>query len=380
MKKLLAKYSLICTVIAFMGCNSSAEQAQETKNTAPQSDEVVQLTNEQAKQIDLQVAEMQPQKMSATLRLNGQIDVPPQNLISVSVPLGGYLKSSNLLPGTKLRKGQLLAVLEDPQYIQLQQDYLIIKSKLVFANKEYTRQKELNIGKANSDKAVQQAENEWRQLTIESKGLAEKLRLIGLNPDQLTENTISRTIKLYSPIHGYVSKVNVNIGKYVTPSDVLFELVDPSDIHLNLVVFEKDLHLLKIGQKAKAFANTNPERKFETSIVLISHALNNDRSTEVHCHIDQYDQTLVPGMYMNAEVQLADQAVAALPNEAIVSYDNKDYVFVQLSEQVFKMTAITKGQSAAGFTAINDPALKGKKFVIKGAYSLLMKLKNTIDE
>lgn len=380
MKQLLIKYSCILSVISILGCSSSAEQPKQPAHQAPTNDEVVQLGKEQVKQIDLQVALMQPRKMSASLQLNGQIDVPPQNLISVSVPLGGYLKSSNLLPGTQLRKGQLLAVLEDPQYIQLQQDYLITKSKVTFATKEYARQKELNIGKANSDKVVQQAENEWRQLTIESKGLAEKLRLIGINPDQLTENSISRTIKIYSPINGYVSKVNVNIGKYVTPSDVLFELVNPRDIHLNLVVFEKDLHLLKIGQKVSAYANAKPEQKYDTRIVLISHSLNNDRSTEVHCHIDQYDQSLAPGMYMNATVQLDQQEVAAIPNEALVSYENKDYVFVQVNKQTFKMTAVNKGQSIAGFTAIPDAALKGKKIVIKGAYSLLMKLKNTIDE
>lgn len=378
MKQLLIKCSYILSMVSMLGCSGGSKPEQPT-TTTPLADDVVQLTATQAKQIDLKVEEIQPRKMSATLQLNGQIDVPPQNLISVSVPLGGYLKSSSLLPGTQVRKGQLLAIMEDPQYIQLQQDYLIIKSKVAFATKEYARQKELNVGKANSDKVVQQAENEWRQLTIESKGLAEKLRLIGLDPTRLTENNISRTINIYSPINGYVSKVNVNIGKYVTPSDVIFELVNPTDIHLNLIVFEKDLHLLKIGQQVTAYANTKPEQKYNTKIVLVSHSLNNDRSTEVHCHIDKYDKTLAPGMYMNAEVQLDHKEVEALPNAAIVNYENKDYVFVAQADQTYKMTPIAKNQSVAGFTAV-DASLKGKKVVVKGAYSLLMKLKNTIDE
>ncbi|WP_379090041.1 efflux RND transporter periplasmic adaptor subunit [Pedobacter sp. UC225_65] len=378
MKQLLIKCSYILSIVSMLGC-SGASKPEQVAATTPPADDVVQLTAAQAKQIDLMVEEIQPRKMSATLQLNGQIDVPPQNLISVSVPLGGYLKSSSLLPGTQVRKGQLLAIMEDPQYIQLQQDYLIIKSKVAFATKEYARQKELNVGKANSDKVVQQAENEWRQLTIESKGLAEKLRLIGLVPARLTENNISRTINIYSPINGYVSKVNVNIGKYVTPSDVIFELVNPTDIHLNLVVFEKDLHLLKIGQQVTAYANAKPEQKYNTKIVLISHSLNNDRSTEVHCHIDKYDKTLAPGMYMNAEVQLEHKEIEALPNAAIVNYENKDYVFVAQADQTYKMTPIAKNQSVGGFTAV-DASLKGKKVVVKGAYSLLMKLKNTIDE
>ncbi|KQC01795.1 efflux RND transporter periplasmic adaptor subunit [Pedobacter sp. Hv1] len=378
MKQLLIKYACIICLVNILGCSGSSKPEPKAQPVLVDED-MVQLSAAQAKQIDLMVEEIQPRKMSATLKLNGQIDVPPQNLISVSVPLGGYLKSSSLLPGTQVSKGQLLAVMEDPQYIQLQQDYLIIKNKVAFATKEYARQKELNIGKANSDKVVQQAENELRQLTIESQGLAEKLRLIGLNPAQLTENKISRTINIYSPINGYVSKVNVNIGKYVTPSDVIFELVNPTDIHLNLIVFEKDLHLLKIGQQVTAYANTKPEQKYNTKIVLVSHSLNSDRSTEVHCHIEKYDKALAPGMYMNAEVQLDHKEVEALPNAAIVNFENKDFVFVALADQTFKMTAISKGQSVDGFTAV-DSTLKGKKVVIKGAYSLLMKLKNTIDE
>lgn len=378
MKRILIKYSLILSIVGLLSCSDSSKPGdQPTEITV--DDTVVKLNAAQAKQIDLQLASVQQKNMSGILKLNGQIDVPPQNLISVSVPLGGYLKSSQLLPGTKVKKGQLLAIMEDPQYIQLQQDYLIVKSKLAYASKEYARQKELNIGKANSDKVVQQAESDLRQLTIESSGLAEKLRLIGLNPNQLTENNISRAIKIYSPINGYVSKVNANIGKYVTPSDVIFELVNPEDIHLNLIVFEKDLQQLTIGQHVIAYSNSNPNQKYDTEILLVSHALNEDRSAEVHCHFEKYDKSLAPGMYMNAEVQLANKQVNALPNEAIVSFENKDYVFIALADQTFKMTAIKKGQSQGGFTAI-DSELKDKKVVIKGAYSLLMKLKNTVDE
>jgi cobalt-zinc-cadmium efflux system membrane fusion protein len=88
--------------------------------------------------------------------------------------------------------------------------------------------------------------------------LEEKLRLIHINPNSLHENNISKSIRIYSPIDGFVSKVNVNIGKYVTPSDVLFELVNPADIHLNLKIFEKDLNKIFIGQNVVSYTNNNP--------------------------------------------------------------------------------------------------------------------------
>ncbi|WP_432709686.1 efflux RND transporter periplasmic adaptor subunit [Pedobacter sp.] len=367
---------LIC--VAIYGCGTEAKPLEE--DVAATADEtLVQLSPEQAKQINLQVDVVKPRKISSILKLSGQIDVPPQNLISISIPLGGYLKFTKMLPGTQVKKGQLLGVFEDAQYIQLQQEYLSAKNRLSYASKEYARQKELNQSKAGSDKVLQQAENEYRNLNIESKGLAEKLRLIGLNPVKLNENNIGRTINVYSPIDGFVSKVNVNIGKYVTPSDVIFELVNPSDIHLSMTVFEKDLPKIGIGQQVMAFSNANPQKKYRTEVILVSHSLNNERNTEVHCHFEDYDKSLVPGMYMNAEVEINSLEQEALPDEAIVNFENNDYVFVETGKNTYQMTAVKKGKMEDGFTAV-DESLKGKKMVVKGAYSLLMKLKNTSEE
>ena len=161
----------------------------------------------------------------------------------------------------KVKKGEIIATIEDQQYIQLQQEYLTIKSKLNYAENEYNRQKELNQSKASSDKVFQQTEMEYKTQKISLSALAEKLRLININPENLNESILSRSINVYSSIDGFVSKVNVNIGKYVNPSDVLFELINPEDIHLNLTVFEKDLDKLSIGQKLLAYNNNQPDKK-----------------------------------------------------------------------------------------------------------------------
>lgn len=378
MKSITLKYlSALFITASIYGCSTSTHE--ETKVPAPVDESMVQLSPEQAKQIDLQIKEVQTKNISNTLKLSGQIDVPPQNLISVSVPLGGYLKSTDMLPGTEVRKGQLLAVIEDAQYIQLQQDFLSIKNKLAYAGKEYSRQRELNTAKAASDKVLQMAEVDYKTLNIEQKALAEKLRLIGLDPAKLTENNISRAIRIYSPIDGYVSKVNVNIGKYVVPSDILFELVNPNNIYLNLTVFEKDLNRIKIGQEVFVYNNATPDKKYRTKVKLISRSLSDDRSAVVHCSFDLQDKTLVPGMYMNAELQLVNDRIDALPADAVVSFENKDYVFIDSGNNMFKMTEVNKGHTDQGYTAI-DTALDGKKIVVKGAYSLLMKLKNTTEE
>lgn len=361
--------------ITLLGCGGQA--APPAAPIAAHADEdLVTLTAEQVTNSRLQTGQLSRQAMSGTLRLSGQIDVPPQNLMSISTPLGGYLKTTNMLPGTHVQKGQLLAVMEDPQYIQLQQDYLLVRNKLNYAQKEYDRQRELNSSKASSDKVLQQAESEYRNLSIESKALAAKLSLLAINAERLTENNISKTINIQSPISGYISKVNVNIGKYVTPSDVIFELVNPADIHLNLTVYEKDLAQLEIGQQALAFTNARPNERYETKIILVSHSLNENRSAEVHCHFERYDKSLVPGMFMNAEIRLRDREENVLPDAAIVNFENKDYVFVQEGERSYRLTPVEKGAAANGVTVVISKGLEGKTIVTTGAYSLLMHLKN----
>lgn len=368
-------YIGVLAVSMAFACNSS-EPKEEPKALINESE--VSLTAEQAKNIELKTGEVGFGEINETLKLQGRIDVPPQNLVSVSIPLGGYLKATKMLPGTHVSKGQIIAVMEDPQYIQLQQDYLNIHNKLNFATKELARQQELNVSKANSDKTLQQVEMEYKNLKVEQTALVEKLKLININANQLNEGKISKSVNVYSPINGYVSKVNVNIGKYVTPSDVIFELVNPTDIHLNLNVFEKDLHKLGVGQRVMAYTNVKPDKKYETEVILVSHNIEGGRS-EVHCHFEQYDKSLVPGMYMNAELQYQNRKVQFLPEDAVVSFENKDYVFIEIAPRKFTMTEVKAGEVSEGKTEVSTD-LKGKKVVVKGAYSLLMKLKNTIEE
>lgn len=364
-------------IVLIYACNSSAKE--EPRASTNTDENIVQLSAEQLKQIDLQTSQLQARSISSTLKLNGQIDATPQNLVSVSVPLGGYLKSTQMLPGMRVQKGQLLAVLEDTQYIQLQQDYLSAKNKLSYAQKEHNRQKELHQARAGSDKVLQQAESEFRNLSIESKALAQKLRLIGLNPSSLTEDNISRTISIYSPISGYVNQVHVNIGKYVMPSDILFELVNPNGIYLNLTVFERDLDQLKIGQEVSVYSNGKPDQRYKARVVRINHNLNAERTAAVHCAFAQYDPAFVPGMYMNAELYLNRDHAEALPEEAFVNFESKDYVFVANGNNKFQLTPVQKGKTEQGHTSTMTD-LKGKEIVVKGAYALLMKMKNTSEE
>lgn len=377
------KNIIILIIGTFVLSSCGGEKIQDKEKTEIVIETNVSLTDAQFKSAKIEIGKLEKREISTTLKLNGKIDVPPQNMISVSMPLGGFLKSTKLLPGMHVKKGEVIATMEDQQYIQLQQEYLMAKSKLTFSENEYNRQKELNLSKASSDKVFQQSEMEYKTQKITLSALSEKLRLININPESLNEGSLSRSINIYSSIDGFVSKVNVNIGKYVNPSDIIFELINPSDIHLNLKVFEKDLDKLSIGQKLIAFNNNQSDKKYPCEIILVSQDLSEDRSADVHCHFEAYDKTLLPGMYMNAEVEIMMKNVASINEDAIVSHEGKDYVFISNKKNEFELVEIKKGNSENNYTEIN--AIDGKDLmnstiVIKGAYSLLMQLKNKSEE
>lgn len=376
------KHSIILAGLLFLlACSGKQTETSEIKVSSEPS--VLILTEAQFSSADIKMGSIGRQSISSVIKVNGKIDVPPQNMVSVSMPLGGYLKTTKLLPGMHLAKGEVIATMEDLQYIQLQQEYLTTKSKLQFAEIEFQRQKELNQSKASSDKIFQLAQMEYTMQKVNLSALAEKLKLINIDPLHLTEANLSKSVNIYSPIDGFVTKVNVNIGKYVNPSDILFELVNPSDIHLNLKVFEKDLEKLSIGQKLLAFNNNQPMKKHPCEIILISQDISRDHTAEVHCHFEDYDKTLLPGMYMNAEIEVEVKNANVIPDEAIVSFEEKEYVFVLKGERTFEMQEIRKGVSENNVTEISfaKTVFTGsEQIVIHGAYSLLMQLKNKAEE
>jgi cobalt-zinc-cadmium efflux system membrane fusion protein len=368
---------IAATIILFTACGNKKNTEEATAKTVVEIN--VALTPAQFKNAGIVAGKLEQREISSILKVNGKIDVPPQNLVSISVPLGGYLKTTQLLPGMHVNKGDVIAVMQDQQYIQLQQDYLTAKAKISFLENEYNRQKDLNKSQASSDKVYQQAEADYRTQRVLITSLAAKLQLAGIDVNKISETNINSSINIYSPISGFVSKVNVNIGKYVSPTDVLFELINPLDIHLNLKVFEKSLDKLYIGQKLVTYTNNHPDKRYPCEVILIGKDLSMEGNTEVHCHFEVYDKSLVPGTYMNAEIEVKNKQAFALPSDAIVRFEGKQFVYKVKGNNQFEMVEVTVGESENGFTEIilkPDSELQSVQFVIKGAYSLLMMMKN----
>jgi cobalt-zinc-cadmium efflux system membrane fusion protein len=378
------KYTIIflfSATLLFLSCSDS--NSSNTGNKNDQKDtvlaETVSLSTAQLKQAVLDFGTTKNIDVHKTLKVNGHMDVPPSNIVSISIPMGGYLKNTHLIPGVYVKKGALLATLEDPSYIQLQQDYLTAKSKLEYLESDFNRQKLLNETKASSDKVYQLAKTDYESQKYLLKSLSEKLKLIGINPSGLNENNISRSVNFNAPISGYITKVNVNIGKYVNPTDVLFEIVDPSDLHLRLTVLENDASSLKIGDEVAFYTNNKPGQKYLAHVAVITPNIGDESTTEVHCHLVNEKINIYPGTFVNAEVALNSANVKALPEDAIIKWQNKNFVFIKLTNTQFLLLPVEVGMSSNGFIEVKTD-LTAKQVVIKNAYTLLMKLKNNGEE
>ncbi len=379
MNRLLIAFTALL-VFTFNSCSSTTAKKETPEVTA--STTLVTLTDLQMKNATVVVGSFSNQTINETLQLNGMVDVPPQNIVSISFPLGGYLKSTKLLPGMHIFKGESIGIIEDQALVQLQQDYLMAKSKLNFSKLEYERQKSLNETKTAADKIFQQAQSDYENTKLQVLGLGEKLRLININPDKLSGNSISRMVSIPSPINGFVSKVNVNIGKYVQPQDVLFELINPTDLHAALTVFEKDLNKIKQGQKVKIYFVDEPDKKYEAEVILVTKNIDENRSGTIHCHFEKLPGNLKPGMYINATVHLSNSIVKALPEDAVVRYENKEWVFIEKDKNQFESVPVTTGKRNNGWIEIisTSDSLINKQVVIKNAFAVLSAMKNVAED
>lgn len=344
--------------------------------------EEVELTDAQLNSLSLQLGGIKKQKLSSTLQLQGKIDLPPQNIVSVNFPLGGYLRNTKLIPGMQVSKGDVIAIMEDQAIVQLQQDYLSAKAKYDLIKQEFDRQQILYNSNAATSKAFQNAEGEMKMQSVLVKSLAEKLKLIGLDPQSLTEASISGQLSIRSTINGYVSKVNVNIGKYVQPTETMFELIDPDDIHAALTIFEKDLPYIKIGNTVDIQFMGNTGKSYPAKVILVNKGIDADRTATAHCHFTVHPNQLYPGMLIQATVAVSDREVDVLPDDAIVRSGNQHFIFYKTAEKKFTMIPVVTGISADGVTEIQSglDKISTSSIVLNKAYQLLGILKNTEEE
>jgi RND family efflux transporter MFP subunit len=372
-------------LIVFSSCTGRGEANAEVEEELLPED-IVELRDDQIKLANIETGNIELRIVSGTLKVNGIVTTAPQNMATVCLPMGGFVKNTSLVAGGAVVKGQTLAILENQDFVDIQQNYLEAKNKLEYAEAEYNRHNELYKEEVYSQKNVQQVTADYKILKAQVKALEQKLKLIGINPVNLHEDDISSAITVVSPISGYIKSVNINIGKYVAPSDIMFEIVNSDKLLLELTLFEKDADKVSIGQNIRFFINNETEQH-NAQIYQTGKTIGPDKTYKVYATVNPACKNVLPGMYVNAVIETSGNQVLAISSEAIVSFEDKDYIFVFDKNKVedgkpfteYRMIEVQKGNTDNGYTEVILPQgfdIQTSKVVIKGAYNLLSAKKN----
>lgn len=364
----------------FYSCGSSEKTEEVSESTSAESN-IVQLNEEQFQYAEIQEGQLLQEQMDRSIKANGHLKLPPENKAYVSPLFSGRIRSVDVHIGTDVKKGQLLATLENPDFIVLQEDYLTTLNEVDVLKKEFERQEKLLEDNVVSQKKFEAAKSEYERSKIQLEGIESRLSLLQVSISKLKEGKIQPYIPIYSPISGQVEKINANMGRYVQLDETLFEVINDQHIHLELTVFEQNLSGLKVGTSVDFTTTALPGEVFEARVSSIGKELNEESmGLIVHAELDDVQDKLAAGMYINATIQLDSSMVFSLPSEAIVSEEGEQYVFIaegsSEGSHTYRKTKVSKGDEVNNRSAVSfeDEKLLSATFVLKGAYYLLAEM------
>lgn len=318
------------------------------------------------------------QTFSTTIKVTGMIDAPPQSVEVISSFSGGYIKSSALLVGDAVKKGQALVTIENPDFIEMQQEYLETIEQMSYLKSEYERQKLLFEEKITSQKNYLKAESEYKKNLAIVNGTRKKLQLLNINPTSVEQGKITSVITLYASISGNITEINVSKGTHVSPADVIIKIVNTEHIHIELTAFEKDLMQIKEGQKIKFKIPEASNTIFDAEVHLVGTSINEaTRTATLHGHLnDDEKHNFAIGMFVDAEIEISSNQSKAIPENAIIENNDKTVVLVLKSLNdglyLFETKNVTIGKKQNGFAEIISENIKSTdKILTNGAYGLI---------
>lgn len=364
------QYINILFSLLFAGIGLSCEKKAAEEQTEVVS--AIQLTAEQKQNAGITFGQLEEKELPQEVSCNGLVDVPPISLASISLPISGYIKSTTeLLPGKKVAKGEVLATIASLEYIQMQQDYLQASSQLALLSGEKSRQQVLTNEEVGSKKKLQQAEADLGNLQAQQKGLALKLELLGCDTKALASGSINSTIKVKAPIEGFIQKVDISIGKYINPTDVIATMVGVNHKHVELKVFEKDLMNLKIGQSIKIEAEGNSS---VGKVFLVGKQVDLEtRTTSVHGHFNSETEEakFTVGQFVNAKILVNNVKMLTIPQAGFARVGKGGFIYVEKSNGQMEQVPVEVLASNAELVGLRVlKSMPEGKVVLSGASAL----------
>jgi cobalt-zinc-cadmium efflux system membrane fusion protein len=371
--------------------NTAAPTGQAAKAAAlapADNPDQVAVSDVQQRAAGIELGSFERQNMTTEVQANGSVEVPPQNRVSITAIQGGYVQTVAVLPGEHVAAGATVATLRSPEYLTLQQTYLQSKAKVRFLTEDLERQRILDVEDVGAKRKLQQARADFATEQATLRATAAQLRLLGISVAHLdATGQLQSSVPLTTPIAGYVKAVNINPGQYVNPQDVLVEVLNRDDLHLELKVFEKDVAQVKVGQKI-LFRVQNVDRGEELTarVFLVGKAFDdNARTVRVHAHLEPERRDLLPGQFVAARIQTAGARVRTLPEGALIQAGDLSYIFRRVGQDSgrvqFRRVKVRAGQPQHGDVAVTllDPLPDTTQLVRKGAYFLDAELRKGAD-
>jgi cobalt-zinc-cadmium efflux system membrane fusion protein len=328
----IGRLAITFLLLVSIACNQKAETKAETPEKEEHNEEKsagaskeVELNEAQYTASEIQLGTFTPKNLSEVINANGYTKLPPQNQADVSVFVSGIIKSINIIEGQAVRKGQVIATIESPEFTRLQEDYLTSKSNLEFLKLEYERQRILSDEEVSAKKVFQKTKAEYDIEKARFASLQRQLTTMNINPGK---GAVS-TVPVVAPISGFITEVNIKIGSNVEAGKPLTTIVDNSKLHVDLLVYEKDLYKVKTGQKVRFVLTNQDNSEITGKIFSVGKAFENEtKSVAVHADITNDKQQLIPGMYVNALIDVGANTVDALPVDAIVKAEGREFIFI----------------------------------------------------
>jgi len=378
MRRIIYKITFLAALLLTNACGTKEAKgtASENEQTSANDDRIF-VSKAQFDTGKMELGKLEEKEFHNVVKATGMIDVPPENKVIINAIMGGYIKTTPLLIGNQVKKGQQLVTIENPEFITMQQEYMEIKQQLNYLKSEYERQKTMVEENITSQKSFLKAESEYQTAMARANGLKQQLSMLNISVSAVEKGNITSIVSLYSPISGSITKVNVSRGTFVAPSSPIMEIIDNDHLHIEISVFEKNIMQVKKGQEIQFTIPEVSEKVFEADVYLIGTIIENNRTVNVHGHLkDESEANFLVGMFVEASIFTSSQLKKALPETTLVDIEGV-YHALQLDEAnengyYFRSVTVKGEDNYNGFSSFLDSEkFENTQFLTKGAFKLL---------
>ena len=378
MIKNLYKYRIVLLALLLASCGRSEKTSSTEATESADLSNIVMITKRQFDESAMKLGALKKIDFEDEIHVNGTIDVPPQNRAVVSVPIGGYVTHTTLIIGDKVEKGQTLLTIQNPEFVKLQQEYLEVKEQLRYLEAEYYRHQKLYDENITSEKNFLRSESEYKTALARYTGLKSQLKLLYISTKQVESGNISTETKIYSPISGSITKMNITTGAYISPATEILEIINTDHIHLELAVFEKDILDLKEGMSIEFSVPEASKEIYHGKVYRIGNSIDENRRVIVHGHIeDESESNFINGMFVDAAIVVKTSPQTALPETAVIESAQRQYVLklLETTEDGYKFEAVEVEvlDTDNGLVAINSAESfdENDQFLVEGAFGVM---------